>query len=85
MFHKAVWDKPHSCGKFFQQGLNILTIFSQGDHDNDEEITICEYVCDSLIDGDLCNTNFTTDRPDENGSRSIGGPLGLILGIFLSF
>ena len=38
------------------------------------------------MDGDLCNTNFTTDRPDDSGnSRSIEGPLCLILGLLIGF
>ena len=59
----------------------------QGDHDKDEEINICEYVCESVIDGDLCNTNFTTDRPTDGSStsRTIVGPFGLILGLVIGF
>ena len=40
-----------------------------------------------MIDGDLCNTNFTTDRPTDGSStsRTIVGPFGLILGLVIGF
>ena len=67
--------------------IEKIEYFFQGDHENDEEINICEYVCESVIDGNLCNTNFTTDRPTDGSgsSRTIGGPFCLILGLLIGF